>query len=401
MKVFLFDLIAYGAHFEDAKAAKLLPYPLPGHRFDREVGARTFEEHLEAWAEMDRLGFDGVGLNEHHTTAHSLMNSPNMMAAAGAQRTKNLKFLLLGNLLPLHNPLRIAEELAMADCLSRGRILSGFARGVPREYGVYGVPMAESRARFEEAVDIILKAWTEDVFSYEGKFWSYKDISIWPRPYARPYPSVWVPFTGSKETIEWAGKHDFSAVIPALKRGVLEDITGYFAKAKARHGHRLTPDQLCLFTDVYVAPDKDTALREYGDNFLYFNQTLWHHGSLGEKNAAKSSGYVASSSYDYVRPENRADIEMDRDKIRQITQSDLEARVHSGALAWGSGKEIAEQLIEKAEHAGANAWVLNLNLGALPHAMFMEQIRRFARDVLPALHAHEVKRVPAAERAVA
>jgi alkanesulfonate monooxygenase SsuD/methylene tetrahydromethanopterin reductase-like flavin-dependent oxidoreductase (luciferase family) len=272
---------------------------------------------------------------------------------------------------------------------------------VPREYGVYGVPMAESRARFEEAVDIILKAWTEDVFSYEGKFWSYKDISIWPRPYTRPYPSVWVPFTGSKETIEWAGKHDFSAVIPALKRGVLEDITGYFAKAKARHGHRLTPDQLCLFTDVYVAPDKDTALREYGDNFLYFNQTLWHHGSLGEKNAAKSSGYVASSSYDYVRPENRADIEMDRDKIRQITKSDLEARVHSGALAWGSGKEIAEQLIEKAEHAGANAWVLNLNLGALPHAMFMEQIRRFAREVLPALQAHEVKRVPAAERAVA
>ena len=133
MKVFLFDLIAYGAHFEDAKAAKLLPYPLPGHRFDPEVGARTFEEHLEAWAEMDRLGFDGVGLNEHHTTAHSLMNSPNMMAAAGAQRTKNLQFLLLGNLLPLHNPLRIAEELAMADCLSRGRILSGFARGVPRE----------------------------------------------------------------------------------------------------------------------------------------------------------------------------------------------------------------------------------------------------------------------------
>jgi alkanesulfonate monooxygenase SsuD/methylene tetrahydromethanopterin reductase-like flavin-dependent oxidoreductase (luciferase family) len=401
MKVFLFDLIAYGAHFEDAKAAKLLPYPLPGHRFDREVGARTYEEHLEAWAEMDRLGFDGVGLNEHHTTAHSLMNSPNMMAAAGAQRTKNLKFLMLGNLLPLHNPLRIAEELAMADCLSRGRILSGFARGVPREYGVYGVPMAESRARFEEAVDIILKAWTEDVFSYEGKFWSYKDISIWPRPYARPYPPVWIPFTGSKETIEWAGKHDFSAVIPALKRGVLEDITGYFAKAKARHGHRLTPDQLCLFTDVYVAPDKDTALREYGDNFLYFNQTLWHHGSLGEKSVTKSSGYVASSSYDYVRPENRADIELDREKIRLMTRSDLEARVHSGGLAWGSGKEIADQLIEKAEHAGANAWVLNLNLGALPHAMFMEQIRRFARDVLPALKAHEVKRVPAAERAVA
>jgi len=73
---------------------------------------------------------------------------------------------------------------------------------VPREYNVYGVPMAESRARFEEAVDVILKAWTEPKFSYEGKYWSYKDIAIWPRPYTQPHPPVWVPFTGSKETIE-------------------------------------------------------------------------------------------------------------------------------------------------------------------------------------------------------
>ena len=82
---------------------------------------------------MDRLGFDGIGLNEHHTTPHGMMNSPNMMAVAAAQRTKKLKFFILGNLLPLHNPLRIAEELAMADCISRGRIMAGFARGVPRE----------------------------------------------------------------------------------------------------------------------------------------------------------------------------------------------------------------------------------------------------------------------------
>ena len=134
---------------------------------------------------------------------------------------------------------------------------------------------------------------------------------------------------------------------------------------------------------------------------VYFNQTLWHHGSLGEKHITKSSGYVASSSYDYVRPENRADIELDREKIRLMTRADLEARVHSGALAWGAPNEIAEHLIEKAEHAGANAVVLNLNLGALPHALFMEQIRRFGRDVLPKLHAHKVTRVPAAERAVA
>ncbi len=128
------------------------------------------------------------------------------MAAAAARATKKLEFLILGNLLPLHNPLRIAEELAMADCMSQGRILPGFARGVPREYRVYDVPMAESRARFDEALEIILKAWTEDVFSHDGRFWKFKDISIWPRPLQQPHPPIFIPFTGSKETIELAGK---------------------------------------------------------------------------------------------------------------------------------------------------------------------------------------------------
>src|SRR5215469_3592213 len=103
---------------------------------------------------MDKLGFDGVGFNEHHCSPYGLMNSPNLMAASAAQRTKRLKLLIYGNLLPLHEPLRLAEELAMVDCLSNGRLISGFARGIPREYQVHNVPLADSRARFEEAYEI-------------------------------------------------------------------------------------------------------------------------------------------------------------------------------------------------------------------------------------------------------
>ena len=166
MKVFLMDLLPYGQHFDQFKAERHIPYPLGGSHFDPKVAATTYAEHLDIWREMEDLGFDGVGLNEHHTTPHGLMVSPNMMAVAAARQTKRLEFLLLGNLLPLHNPLRIAEELAMADCISEGRILSGFARGVPREYRVYDVPMSESRARFDEALEIIVKAWTEETFSH-------------------------------------------------------------------------------------------------------------------------------------------------------------------------------------------------------------------------------------------
>jgi alkanesulfonate monooxygenase SsuD/methylene tetrahydromethanopterin reductase-like flavin-dependent oxidoreductase (luciferase family) len=396
VKVFIFDLLPYGKHFDQFKPEKLIPYPLPGSHFDPETAARTYEEHLQAWEELDRLGFDGVGLNEHHTTPHGLMNSPNMMAAVGAQRTKRLKFLLLGNLVPLHNPLRIAEELAMADCMSRGRVLSGFARGVPREYKVYGVPMAESRARFEEAVDIILKAWQSDVFSYEGKFWSYKDIAIWPRPFQQPHPPVWVPFTGSRETIEWAGKHNFSAVLPDFTRGMTEDVVGYFAKSLAQHGHRITPEHLCFFTDVWVADNKAAALDEYGKYYFYFVHMLWHHGSAQDKENRNSTGYLSSSSYDYMRPENRSSAGVDREKMRSMTREDVERRIDNNEMAWGTPKHVAERLIESAEHVGANTILLNLNLGALPHDMFIKQIRRFGRDVLPRLQAHEVKRVPAA-----
>jgi alkanesulfonate monooxygenase SsuD/methylene tetrahydromethanopterin reductase-like flavin-dependent oxidoreductase (luciferase family) len=280
--------------------------------------------------------------------------------------------------------------------MSEGRILSGFARGVPREYRVYDVPMSESRARFDEALEIILKAWTEDVFSYDGKFWRFKDISIWPRPYRQPHPQVWIPFTGSKETIQLAGRHNFNAVLPAGHPGVSQDIVSYFAAQLEQNGHNLTPQHLCLFTDAFVADSAEAAMRENMDYYLYFVQTLWHHGSDQPKELLGKAGYVASSSYDYIREENRPFAEMDRSKIRLTNASDVEKRVAEGSLAWGSPKEVGDRLIEKAEQIGANSLLLNVNLGAPPTEMFREQVRRFGREVLPRLKAHQVTKTPAA-----
>src|SRR5690349_1632389 len=208
MKVFVFDLLAYGEQLEHLRVGSELPYPLPNRYFKPDVAVRTYAEHLEAWEELDKLGYDGVGFNEHHTSPYGLMNSPNIMAAAASQRTKKLKLLIYGNLLPVHDPIRLAEELAMLDCISAGRIISGFARGIPREYHVFGVPLEESRARFEECYDVITGAWTQDVFNFDGKFFHYRDVALWPRPLQQPHPPVWVPVTSSKETIEWTAKHN-------------------------------------------------------------------------------------------------------------------------------------------------------------------------------------------------
>jgi alkanesulfonate monooxygenase SsuD/methylene tetrahydromethanopterin reductase-like flavin-dependent oxidoreductase (luciferase family) len=170
MQVFGFDLLPYPEHMDHLKVDGELPYPLPKRHFRPDLAVQNYAQHLDAWVLMEELGFDGIGFNEHHTSPYGMMTSPNLIAAAASQRTHRMKLLIYGNLLPIHNPLRLAEELSMLDCLSNGRLISGFARGIPREYVAYGVDLAESRARFEEAWEIIKLAWTEEVFSYQGKF---------------------------------------------------------------------------------------------------------------------------------------------------------------------------------------------------------------------------------------
>jgi alkanesulfonate monooxygenase SsuD/methylene tetrahydromethanopterin reductase-like flavin-dependent oxidoreductase (luciferase family) len=396
MKVFVFDLLAYGEQLEHLKVGNELPYPLPGKHFNPEVAARTYAEHLEAWEELDRLGYDGVGFNEHHCSPYGLMNSPNLLAAAAAQRTKNLKLLIYGNLLPLHEPLRLAEELAMLDCMSNGRLISGFARGIPREYQVHNVPLAQSRARFEEAFDIITRAWTEEIFSYDGVFWSYKDVALWPRPVQRPRPPIWMPIVGSKESIEFAARHDLP-ITPGLGRsqGLRDDIIRYYARCLAQSGHRITPDHLSLGISAYVADSKAQAVREMGTQHLYFNRTLFSHGNFTETDRLRETGYASAGSTDYVRPENLRAAQFAREDFRGLTIADVERQAEH--MPWGTADEVARRIIDAAESAGADTVQVSLNRGVLPHEMFIEQIRRFARDVLPALHAHKVTRVPLAE----
>ena len=399
MKVFIFDLLAYGQQLDHLKVGTELPYPLPRRHFDPDVATGTYAEHLAAWEEADRLGYDGIGFNEHHCSPYGLMNSPNLMASAAAQRTKRVKLLIYGNLLPLHEPLRLAEELSMIDCLSGGRLVSGFARGIPREYQVHNVPLQESRARFEEAYEIITGAWTQEVFSYEGKFWSYKDVAMWPRPVQRPHPPVWIPVTGSKESIEFAAKHDIP-ITPGLRPGGLqEDMIRYYTKCLKASGHQITPNHLTMGLNAYIADSKAQAVKENAPYFLYFNRTLFSHGNFTETSLGQAAGYMSSQSVDYVRPENLREVERARADFRNMTLDDVASMAER--LPWGTPQEVTERIIAMVDRTGANTIQVMMNAGAMPHEMYIEQIRRFARDVLPALQAHQVTRVPVAEEALA
>jgi alkanesulfonate monooxygenase SsuD/methylene tetrahydromethanopterin reductase-like flavin-dependent oxidoreductase (luciferase family) len=400
MQVFVFDLLPYGGYLDDLEHGKALPYPLGKDYFDSTVAVKTYAEHLEAWELLDRLGYDGVGFNEHHTSPYGLMNSPNLMAAAASQRTKNLKLLIYGNLIPLHSPLRLAEELAMIDCMSNGRLISGIARGIPREYQVHNVPLSESRARFEEAFDIITRVWTEDVFSYDGKFWSYKDVAMWPRPVQRPRPPIWTPITGSKESIEWAAKHNIP-ITPGESRvhGLQADIIRYYAKCLAQNGHRITPKHLSIAGAAYIADSKAQAVKEAGPYYLYFNRSLFSHGNVTETNIQRTLGYVSNSSLDYVSPENMREAQRLREDFRNLTMEDVARRAET--MPWGTAEEVRDRIIAAVDRTGADVVHLRMNTGAMPHEMFMNQIKLFAEKVLPALQAHKVTVVPSAEEVTA
>jgi len=379
MQVFVFDLLPYRVHLDKLETGKELPYPLGKAHFDPAEGVKTYAEHLEAWEALDKLGYDGVGFNEHHTSPYGLMNSPNLMAAAAAQRTK---------------------KLAMIDCLSNGRLIAGIARGIPREYQVHNIPLSESRERFEEAYDILVKAWTEDVFSYQGKYHSYNNVSMWPRPVQQPHPPIWTPITASKESIEWAAKNNIP-ITPGESRvqGLQNDIIRYYAKCLAKNGHKITPKHLSIAQFSYIADSKEQAVREAGPYMLYFNRTLFSHGNVTETNLQRGMGYVSDKALDYVSPENLKEAQRNREDFRNLTMEDIRKRAEN--MPWGTADEVRDRIIAAVNRTGAEVVHVRMNIGALPHEMFMHQIKLFSEKVLPALQAHKVKVVPAAEEVAA
>ena len=394
MRVFGFDLLPYPERLDHLKVDGELPYPLGKSHFRPELAVQNYKEHLDAWALMEDLGFDGIGFNEHHTSPYGLMTSPNIMAAAASQRLRRMKILIYGNLLPIHEPLRLAEELAMLDCLTGGRLISGVARGIPREYHAYHVNLADSRARFEEAWEIIKLAWTEDVFSYRGRFWTYEDVAIWPRPVQQPHPPVWVPVTTSQETMEWAAKENAPITPGAV--GTLaarQDMVRFYASCLAAHGRTITPDHIVTPASVYIADSREQAVKEAGPYVLYFFHTLFSHGNQYNVSAQRQSGYVREEGLGWLRPENRESFLRALQSFRRMTEDDL---ARSDRLCWGSPAQVTDALIKLAEALGSNTLLLQFNQGAMPHEMFVEQIRRFSDGVLPALRRHTVTKVAVA-----
>ena len=200
MKFFNFHLMPYGHVDLDAIAKNNSAWvTFSNKNYDPEKGAELYHDYLDQMEFADQLGFDGVCLNEHHQTAYGMMPIPGVLAGALARSVKHANIAILGRALPLvNNPLNIAEEYAMLDNLTRGRIIAGFVRGIGAEYHSSGVNPAYSQERFAEAHDLIIQAWTKPgPFAFNGKHYQFRYVNPWPRPYQTPHPPIWIPSQGS------------------------------------------------------------------------------------------------------------------------------------------------------------------------------------------------------------
>ena len=242
--------------------------------YDPAVGHDLYRGFIDLLAYADELGFDGIGVSEHHQTAYCLSPSPNIMAGIAARVTERAQILVLGNALPLYNPLRVAEEYAMIDVISGGRLIAGMVVGDQPGYYSYNINPTEARSRYNEALDLIRQAWTKrGPFAFEGEHFRYRFVNPWPRPMQQPHPPIWIPGIGSFETIEFCAHNDLTYVsLPFFHKDLADTNYGRFRKTWMEVRGEADPSKLGLSLPVYVAETDTKARAEFEEHFLYFNR---------------------------------------------------------------------------------------------------------------------------------
>src|ERR1700756_2955964 len=213
MKICFFHLMPYRFLPDDfERTYRSVWVDVPHHLYDAEKTRGLYQEFLDELEAAERVGFDGLCVNEHHNNAYGLMPSPNLMAATLTRRTSRAAVVVLGNSLAAYNPpLRVAEEFAMLDLLSRGRLVAGFPVGTSMDMNFcYGEVPATLREKYFEAHDLIIRAWKEtDQFSFNGKFTKLRYVNLWPKPLQQPHPPIWIPGGGSLETWDFCADHGY------------------------------------------------------------------------------------------------------------------------------------------------------------------------------------------------
>ena len=346
---------------------------LPNRLYDPKRGHRLYNEYLDELEHAERLGFDGLCVNEHHQNAYGTMPSPNLMAAALVRRTSRAKLAVLGNAIGLReHPLRVAEEIAMLDVLSGGRVISGFVRGIGCEHLSLGVNPTYSRERFYEAHDLIVQAWTRPgPFTFNGKHYKLRYVNPWPTPIQKPHPPIWIPGAGSLETMEFVAKRRYAYMgIPYFHKRVFQRNFDFFREACEKEGYTADPRQMGWLAPIYVAETDAQARQEYESHFWYF--------------AKKLLPGIEISPPGYTTPRSALKMMGARNDFMLYTETWEQIEAGGYAIV-GSPTTVRQRMEEMIKTMGVGNILALLQLGTLPADLTRKNMELFSREVLPKL----------------
>ena len=339
-----------------------------------------FMDELEFAAEC---GFDAVCVNEHHSNGYGLMPSPNLIASALARRTTDTALCVMGNSLALYNPpTRVAEEFAMIDVISGGRVIAGFPVGTPMDTCfAYGQNPSMLRDRYYEAHDLVLRAWTEqDTFAWNGRFNQQRYVNIWPRPVQKPHPPIWIPGGGSIETWRWCAEmdHVYAYLSYFGYQAGQATMDGFWAEMD-RLGKDRNPYRAGFLQFVGVAESREEAYRLYREPAEYFYGRCLHV----DPRFANAPGYTSEAT-------QRAGVvgqvaQVARMRRFDTLARDMDAIVEKGYVIIGSPDEVAAQLKEVAVNLNVGHLMLLMQFGNMGKDLAKYNTKLFAEKVMPQL----------------
>ena len=346
-----------------------------------------YNDYLDELEYAAVKGFDAIGVNEHHSNAYGMMSSPNMMGAALARRITDTQsqLLVMGDAVSLYNPpIRVAEELAMLDVLSGGRLITGFPVGSSQDANfAYGVPPVTMRAKHREGLELVLKAWkSKEVFSLNGRFTKLRYVNPWPKPLQDPHPPIWMPGSGSVETMDLAAEMDVPFfLLSYFGADFAENMFKKYWSRVEEAGRDYNPFRTGMVQLVMVGDTDAEAKRLYEKHVQYFYQRCTHI----YPGFTEAPGYKTIRSLKEVLPAKGSSVKSRPDSFAVAQKYSWDELVENGIVIGGSPDTVRERLEAVSKKSNIGNWILMLHIGSMPRELAMHNIGLFAEKVKPGL----------------
>jgi alkanesulfonate monooxygenase SsuD/methylene tetrahydromethanopterin reductase-like flavin-dependent oxidoreductase (luciferase family) len=328
-------------------------------------------------------GIDGICVNEHHQNAYGMMPGPNLMGSVLARATQGMDVacVQMGATLPNTSPpIRIAEEYAMLDCISGGRLVAGMPLGTPYDVNFcYGISPIEQRERYYEAHDLILKAWSsKEIFAWNGKYTQLPMVNLWPRPVQQPRPPIWVPGSGSLSTWDFTARHNHCyCFLSYFGNRLGKSVMDGFWKFVGDNGYDANPYRAGFLQLVCVAETDAQAERDYYEHIRYFYDKTQH--------VAPEFNPPGHQDYRSMVNTLRSQMGHITNLRAQIPNFTFKNFVDRRFVIAGSPQTVREQLEEAVRELRVGNLMVLLHIGSMPHELTLRNIDLFCGEVLPGI----------------